>query len=294
MLLFVVNNKTCFFATLSRTCKRRFFLNGAQCIARRFVHHKAVGGVELGRLLVGMRTMQQTVLRKRCCSELFPVSSSAYDSAMEREPCKNDPLLVDEQCQDWMKKPKVVQSAETNLSNESILKVIQQMSRGENHAYLRSQVLQSLQMTPHLASLLQLCQGSFTFLCQLIDANIYSENIIKLLANSDGTRLASLNIRCHHFSVTSDKSKLLEAFCFSYVSKSKPCNIVAYVLQTLFHDDPEASICVVEGSGVACVLLADFCHMYGFRSDFLAASHWPALLMVSGFPSGRNLLVPVF
>ncbi|GJQ13389.1 hypothetical protein GpartN1_g5180.t1 [Galdieria partita] len=237
--------------------------------------------------------MPHAVLRKRCSSEPFPVSSWNSNPVVKRELIEDDSLVVAQECGEWMKKPKVVQSVGTGLTNENILKVIQHISRGENHLFLRNQVLERLQLTSHLVNLLQLCQGSTTFLCQLIDVNIFSRNIVELLASYDGTHLASLNIQCHHFSVTSDKSKLLNAFCFSYVDKSKPCNIVAYVLQTLLCEDPEASICVVEGSGVACVLLADFCHMYGL-SECVGERNWPALLIVSGFPSGRSLLVPVF
>ncbi|EME32542.1 uncharacterized protein Gasu_03160 [Galdieria sulphuraria] len=237
--------------------------------------------------------VQQVALRKRCSSELFPVSSLNGDPVVEREWKKNNHQVLEEENEEWLKKPKVVQSACANLTNESILKVIQQISRGDNHLFVRNQVLESLQLTAHLVNLLQLCQGSTTFLCQLIDVNIFSKNIIELLSNYEGSQLACLNIQSRYFSVTSDKTKLLNAFCFSYVDKAKPCNIIAYVLQTLFCDDPEASICVVEGSGVACVLLADFCHMYGL-TEFVGGRNWPALLIVSGFPSGRNLLVPVF
>lgn len=251
-------------------------------------------------LLLVVRMIEQVVLRKRCSNELFTIPCCDSRASAERELNKDDHPLVEEQYDDeWIKKPKVTQStACTNLTNESILKAVQQLSRGEAHYLLRQQVLTRLELHSHLVNLLQLCQGSVTFLCQLIDVNIFSKNIIELLANSDGTRLASLNIQCHHFSVTSDKSKLLNAFCFSYVNKNKPCNIVAYVLQTLFCADSEASICVVQGSGVACVLLADFCRMYGL-TEFLSNDEgekktWPALLMISAFPSGRTILVPVF
>eukprot|EP00871_Galdieria_phlegrea_P005625 jgi/Galph1/6063/GphlegSOOS_G4716.1 len=228
-------------------------------------------------------------IRKRCSDEFVAETPLLNTLEASRFLAK----LPNEQSEDTYKRAKLSKVGVGHLTNEALEKVVIFSARNERHAALRNEILEKVQLRSHLVNLLQLANGSTAFVCQLVDVNIFASNILQLLSNSDSARLHSLNIQCHSFSITADKKKLLEAFCGSYVRKGKVCNIVAYVLQTLFGDDLQASICVVEGSGVACVLLADFCHLYGLVDSFGAENGWPSLLVLTGFPSGRNFLLTI-
>lgn len=120
----------------------------------------------------------------------------------------------------------------------------------------------------------------------LVDLNVYAPNIAAVLKDF---AVVDLNMRSHAFCM-GDKNVVASSFINNNKSHTFTCELLKFVITSVFAQENSVSVRVLSGGGVRDVLLADWCRTYKFCTD-PAVNATPNIVIVTA-ESGRSFIIP--